>query len=595
MKIRDATPRRLRWRVLSWLVVVSLLPLLVMAYQGYHCARQALIETVEKHLVSAARARASFVDAWLTEQVNDVRLLAENPYVIESMKEAAEEQEGNDGADLRAMLDSFESHSGSYDDLVIYDREWKAVASVSGLRPPGHTEIPLEVRRTVEKEKSLCLGAAHCHENAMVGLHVVHPIVDERGECIGFVFANLGFGRSLDPILQERSGLGHSGKVYLLAGDGKVITEPFKIERVAAFGQKVDTRLLRSIGSGVRPYRDYTGSEVLGSAVPLPRLGWTVVAEMDTSEALGWLGVLRRRVGLTAIATLLVLVAAAVAISRRLARPFKELARVAGEVHGGNFDERVAPLTGTEEQEVAEAFNQMLNALRDTQQRLVQAATLASVGELTSSIVHEMRNPLSSVKMNLQALRRQVEDDPDYLELAEIANGQVQRLEGMLSDLLAYGRPLQLNFQRVRFQDIVEDVIAVMRERAEAKKASIHVRDDLGERPLWADREQFCRALTNLVDNALYAVPDGGEVRLSAQQDPDNARRGQIIVSDNGPGVTEGVLESAFQPFTSTKHDGTGLGLANVRKIVELHGGTVTARNADTSGAIFTMSLSLAD
>ena len=590
-----ALPSRLRWRVLSWLVLVSLVPLLVMAYQGYHCARQALTETVESHLVSVARARATFVEAWLGEHEDDLRLLAENPCVLDAMTAHAGGQEGNHGAKLTALLDSFQSHSGAYDDLVIYGARWEVVASVTGRIRPRHIEVAPEARTVVETEGKVFIGTPHGHEDATVSLHIIHPIVNEKGQWVGAVFANCGFSKSLDPILQERSGLGRSGKVYIVSRDGLVITEPFAVEQSTVFGRKVDMGVIPSIESDIRYYRDCEGIQVLGTAVPLRKLGWIVVAELDTSQALGWLVILKRRAGVTAAATLLALLFAVAAISRRLTRPFKELTRVASEIREGNLDERVAPLPGAEEQDVAEAFNAMLDTLHETQQRLVQAATLASVGELTSSIVHEMRNPLSSVKMNLQALQRHVANDPEHRELAEIASGQVQRLEGMLSDLLAYGRPLELHCRPVLFRDIVEDVVAVMRERADVRNVSIQVEDSLGERLLWADREQLCRALTNLVENALHAMPEGGEVRLSAHTDPRVAHRGQIVVSDNGPGIPDGVLESAFQPFNTTKQDGTGLGLANVKKVIDLHGGSIAVRNADGGGAVFTMSLRLTD
>jgi signal transduction histidine kinase len=266
---------------------------------------------------------------------------------------------------------------------------------------------------------------------------------------------------------------------------------------------------------------------------------------------------------------------------------------VSRRIAEGHHEERLGALPGAEAQDVGTAFNKMLDELAASYRRLSHAASLASVGELSSSVVHEMRNPLSSIKMNLRALREKVQGDAAYRELADIASNQVERLEHMLSDLLGYGKPLHLELTGVRFGDVARDVVDVMRPEAEKRAVSIRVQDHLEDTELKTDREQMRRALTNLVANAVQAAKLNGTVLVTGRIDAQAPERVAISVSDDGPGLSEAQMDKLFQPFFTTRDGGIGLGLANVKKIVDYHGGTVSAENRPEGGAVFTIYLPL--
>ncbi len=329
---------------------------------------------------------------------------------------------------------------------------------------------------------------------------------------------------------------------------------------------------------------------ILRSAAAVPGTGWLLGAEADPDEALAWLGTLRRRAIATGTITLVLLVGVAYGIARALGRPLRELARVASHVRGGRTEERLGPMRGAEAEAVRRAFNRMLDDLREKQRELVRSATLASVGELSSSIVHEMRNPLSSIKMNLQALRPLAESDPGYRELADIAWDQLGRVECMLDDLLKYGRPVELHDEPITFRELADSALPVVADAARVKGVRIDVDDGLDGHRFEVDREQMTRALTNLLLNAVQAAPPGGEVRFSAHP---HAEDGRVVieVADSGPGLAREAADRLFRPFFTTKPDGTGLGLANVKKIVELHDGTVSAGNRPGGGAVFAVTL----
>jgi signal transduction histidine kinase len=197
--------------------------------------------------------------------------------------------------------------------------------------------------------------------------------------------------------------------------------------------------------------------------------------------------------------------------------------------------------------------------------------------------------------MNLQALQRKVKGDETYTELAEIALHQAARLEQMLSDLLGYGKPLELNISPVRFERLASDVVEMVRKDREEKNVTIEIRDRLRARGILADPEQLRRALTNLLTNAVQSVPPSGKVILSGGVRPGDPEMAEIAVADNGPGIPEAHSDKLFQPFFTAREGGTGLGLANVKKIVDLHGGEVGAGNRPEGGAVFTMTFKLGE
>jgi signal transduction histidine kinase len=188
-------------------------------------------------------------------------------------------------------------------------------------------------------------------------------------------------------------------------------------------------------------------------------------------------------------------------------------------------------------------------------------------------------------------LRRRVAEDPTHAELAEIASEQVARLETMLTELLGYGKPLQLQPTEIRFADIAQDVIGLTRTEAEEGEVSVSVEDRTGGESIFADREQIRRALTNLVLNAVQASPRRGRVVLGAEPLTESTDQMRLFVTDEGRGIGSEEADRLFHPFFTTRDEGTGLGLANVKKIAECHGGRPFARNRPTGGALFGIDL----
>lgn len=595
----DTRPTRilgeLRRRVLGWMLLISIAPLTVMALQGYHCGMQAITETTHQHLLSVVQARSSLITAWLRQREAELDVLAASPSIARCCAHFAQLSDAEITAETSMLLRAVEKGLGTYDLLCVYDGGWNVVARSHASHEKEAVVIPAQIRAKIEAGETFVIESPHMNSGGTMGFYLAKAIANHSGERVGAIIADLNITRGLSSLVQERAGLGATGKTFILDKDNQILTEPLPGEAMVT--RPYTREMTSALSAAERPssigeYTDYRDERVLYTTAYIPTVDWLLVLELDKREANAWLDTLARRAGETGLATLVALVIVALWISNRLGRPLAELARVAQRIRSGATEERLGPMSGAEAEEVRQAFNEMLDDLREKQQQLIRAATLAYVGQLTSSIVHEMRNPLSSIKMNIQALKRKVQEESTYSELAEIADSQVRRVETMLDELLQFGRPVELHREPTSFKELSVLALTVVKDTAAASSVLIRVEDHTGGVTTRLDREYVCRALTNLLTNAIQASPANSEVRLVGRVAGDK-QRSVIEVYDCGVGISNDGRERLFLPFFTTKSNGVGLGLANAKKIVELHGGGISATNNAERGSVFTVTLPL--
>ena len=242
----------------------------------------------------------------------------------------------------------------------------------------------------------------------------------------------------------------------------------------------------------------------------------------------------------------------------------------------------------------------MLNRTRQLEAEAQMADRLAYVGTLAGGLAHEIRNPLNAMNMNVQMLQEELEDTPEesdrkqeYIDLLEINRREIMRLERLVSDFLAYARPQQLRPEHLDPGAVVKEVADFLEADFRRRGVSLSRRVEEGLPSFSADPGQLKQALINVMINAADAVADNqGTVEITAERHGDNGVA--IAVGDNGGGVPPQETERIFQIFHSTKKGGTGLGLAISQRIVEAHGGTISAGQREGGGALFTIVLPLA-
>ena len=201
-------------------------------------------------------------------------------------------------------------------------------------------------------------------------------------------------------------------------------------------------------------------------------------------------------------------------------------------------------------------------------QAVEKTEQLAAVGELAASIAHEVRNPLAGMKGALEVLGKELDDSHHEIVLELLA--QIERLESLVRDLLTYARPRALQLQEFETHELLERLIRIHKEQCEEQDVAVERDFDEGAALLNADPRQIEQVFINLIHNALQAMTDGGKLKIVTRA-VDGAI--EVTFEDTGKGIPPGDQRKVLQPFFTTKHRGSGLGLPIVKKIAEAHGG----------------------
>ncbi len=280
----------------------------------------------------------------------------------------------------------------------------------------------------------------------------------------------------------------------------------------------------------------------------------------------------------------------------RVTRPVEELAHAAREIAGGNWSAHVQSASHDEIGQLAASFNHMTRDLLDQRERLVQAERVAAWRELARRLAHELKNPLFPLQLTVENLLRAREHgeqqfNETFNETASTLLAEISNLKTIIGRFSDFSKMPQPQFQVVRLSELVQEALKL--HQAQLSQANIMYQfQPSPEEPIAADADLLHRALSNLVINAIEAMPDGGTLTLRTRQDSNSAR---IEVSDTGKGLTQEECERLFTPYYTSKVHGTGLGLAIVQSIVSDHGGRISVSSKPGRGTTFIIDLPIKD
>lgn len=225
--------------------------------------------------------------------------------------------------------------------------------------------------------------------------------------------------------------------------------------------------------------------------------------------------------------------------------------------------------------------------LKRLERELIRSERMAAVGELASSIAHEVKNPLAAIRGAVEILGdgfgRQ-----GPLEVVQEVLGQIDRLDRLVKDLLSFARPDRPDKQPTKILDLMEAALEVLREEPLRKEISVYLNMDPELPSVPVDRRQMEQAFLNIILNAFQAMGGRGRLTVTTRREPGGVA---VAFHDTGPGVPPADVKKILQPFYTTKHKGTGLGLSIVQKVVEAHDGRIGVENDPEGGAVFTLHL----
>ncbi|MGB9595272.1 MAG: ATP-binding protein [Candidatus Poribacteria bacterium] len=271
-------------------------------------------------------------------------------------------------------------------------------------------------------------------------------------------------------------------------------------------------------------------------------------------------------------------------IAFSISAPIKELVKVTEKIASGDLSVVADVKTHDEINVLAQSFNQMTSELKASRDRLVQSERLAVLGQLTASIAHEIRNPLTSMRMVVQLLKKKLQGDQSSNESLQVILDEIDRLNIIVNGLLDSARPMELNIKQANIVEVMKEVIRLMKPNLSHRKIDIKVLEQLENIPeVMIDTDRMKQVFMNIIINAMQAMPEGGIITVNYGHNKIN-NEVLVEISDTGFGMSKEVLRQAFDPFFSAKSGGTGLGLTNVKRILDLHKADIQIKSIEDQG-----------
>jgi len=377
---------------------------------------------------------------------------------------------------------------------------------------------------------------------------------------------------------------------------GAVVTEVSEIERGLAADPERFAQLYQALAVGDRDAAERAQGELVKreaeGAQRLRAVKARVEAEMDRLRREAELREQRSiqlLVGLVLV-TLVVGVITTV-YARRVLAPLAVVTARAKAVAEGDLTPHTVTPSNDEIGELALTFEGMVQAIQRARSELVQAERLATIGKMAAHITHEIRNPLSSIGLNVELLEEEVaaSGSAEAGPLVAAVKAEVERLSRISEQYLSVARRPKPSLVPERLEDVARELLAFVLpelERANVR-CTVEVDDELPE--VLLDEAQLRQALLNLIRNAREAMPKGGLLRVEVRHAVGGGV--DLVVTDSGTGIPEDVRAAIFDPFFTTKARGTGLGLAVTREIVQRHGGEIVCEAPAGGGTRFRVHL----
>ncbi len=278
-------------------------------------------------------------------------------------------------------------------------------------------------------------------------------------------------------------------------------------------------------------------------------------------------------------------------LTRRMTRSLEALSDAADAVSRGDLEPRIVAKGGDEVGRVAQAFNTMTESLKETLAKLAQRESLAAVGEFAASLAHEVRNPLTAIRIDLQSVEERLPADSPLREPQERALREVTRLDETVANALTVARSGRVRTRPVDLRDAIRSAADAARPSFDARGVTLSVEPALSPIVVAGDPAALEQLFLNLLQNAAEALSSGGEAIVHFAVGDGTVA---VSVRDTGNGIPDDVREKVFEPFFSTRPEGTGLGLPIARRIAFAHGGELELQSAPGEGTTAVVRLPIA-
>ncbi len=589
-------------------LVLALVPFAVVGIFSIKTTESLIVNLVFRQLENIAKDKAVILERWLEERKQDMQVIA-GTSIIKSMN-----------PDLIApYLDLIRTQYGVYNDISIYSENNELVFST--IDTDHSTERSLA---SYDKKASLVFSPiTYLPEERESTFRITAPVF-EKGNHIGTVLGSVGTNKIINIILHVV--LGETGECYLVDMNGTFLAhkEPRRI-LTENISQSESFKNIFENRDKKKTYLDYRNIEVLGTSHKVGDTDWYIVVEQDRDEAFRSADSMKRLIGFMVFLAIGSALVFTWVISFHVIRPVRSLSRSANNLARANFDPEgidtgrrdeigilsrafaeMARVIQHRQHTLEEKFNLKAAELEETGQTLKQFKVIAersekfaALGRLGAAIAHEIRTPLTSIKLFLESIQGEIVISPEFTEDFSIAMGQISRIEVAINRLLDYTKPKDMVFSNISVENLVKDVVSLVRPLANKQECTIETMVNQNLPEISGDKKLLEEALINLFINALEAMPEKGRINVRAGVAGDalagdtdkHTNMVRIDIEDTGTGISPENLNFIFDPFFTTKTAGTGLGLPMVLNTIKRHNGEIHAGNREEGGAFFSILL----
>ncbi|MFZ5572253.1 MAG: ATP-binding protein [Thermodesulfobacteriota bacterium] len=597
----------LQVKVMLLFLIISLLPLSIVGVFSITTTENLIVEMVMQQLENVAADKASILERWLSERKADM-LVISGTQILRSM----------DPARIGPFLELIQKQYGVYKKHTVISSSGDLVLTFRNGMVQNDKNEP---NRHELKNRLFLSDITLSSKEKESTFDIAAPIIRDNGDLAGAVYGTVGTRQIIFFILNVA--LGKTGECYLVDKQGTFLAhkEPRRILKETISRSEIFQNIIGSRNPRVS-YLDYRGIEVFGTSRQVSGTDWHVVVEQDRDEVFESVDKLKRHL----YATILLCIGSALmltwVISYHIIRPIRTLNRSVDLLANAEFEKGIIRLERRDEIGMLyRAFENMARKLQERHTHLEKKVDLkdaalkendiilnrikriaersekfAAIGRLSAAVAHEIRTPLTSLKLFLESIQAEIEISPEYEEDYDIAMHQVNRIEATINRFLDFSKPKEPVFADIDLGPLIENVLHIVKPMISKQECSLKVRIENSLPAIWGDKILLEEALINLFVNSLEVMPHQGSLFVEAVRDvlPANGESRPCIridVRDTGSGIPEERIVNIFDPFYTTKSSGTGLGLPLVLNAVRHHGGDIQVKSHPDKGTIFSLFL----
>lgn|GEM_PF-319008 len=599
----------LRTKVILIFLILVLIPLAIIGTFSIKVTEDLIFDMVMRQLENVAFDKTTILERWLEERKSDL-LVISGTSIIKSMDPVIIAPYLNLVQKEYLVYKNFTVISASGD--VIFSTHEINNSDAAGKSGPYPMKDHLELLGIVYNEK----------ENESV-FSIATPVLDGDSGLTGAVYGSIGTNQIILSILNVS--LGKTGECYLVDKEGRFLAhkEPHRIlnENISQT-ESFENIFIQKDRKKV--YLDYRGIEVLGTSQKISGTDWYLVVEQDRDEAFQSLEILKLIIYLTILicigsAFMLIWI-----ISYHIVKPIRDLSLSADILANSEFEKAMVKIERRDEIGMLyHAFDNMTLKLKERQDSLAREVNLkdaelketgsilrhtkliaersekfAAIGRLGAAVAHEIRTPLTSLKLFLESVHAEIEVSPEYQEDLRIALNEIKRIEATINRFLDFSKPQALIISDIDISLLIEDILSIIKPIINKNGCSLDVKIENDLQEIKGDKKLLGEALINILVNSIEAMPCQGRLFVAAEMDVYNSNSVslpciRIDIGDTGPGIPEYQIDHIFDPFFTTKPSGTGLGLSITAKTVKSHGGYITVKSGINQGTTFSLFLPL--